>query len=239
MYFGPLVNDQSVTYLSFLGWIHLAHRSDKTFGFQMHSWWELATNFVTMHVFVEKCWFVKSKCFTDASLLWCIFSELQEGFCFWDLFQIELPWVGKSSRVCLEKWAQRDAIFSILWKWPIWLAQIMWQQCVESCGARSHWGDIQLLSFRSKVSESWICVFFFFSQIWKFHIPIELHTFVRNRRTAVFRPGVFLRAFPSSGESGNAAFKNWIPQAEEGNKSEYIFGMENKKKPNVFKFWGT
>lgn len=161
MYFGPLVNDQSVTYLLFLGWNHLAHRSDKTFGFQMHSWWELATNFLTKHVFVEKCWFVKSKCFTDASLLWCIFSELQEGFCFWDLFQIELPWVGKSSRVCLEKWAQRDAIFSILWKWPIWLAQIMWQQCVEFCGARSHWGDIQLLNFRSKVSESWICVFFF------------------------------------------------------------------------------
>ena len=77
-----------------------------------------------------------------------------------------------------------------------------------------------------------------FFKIWKFHIPIESHALVGDARTPIFRPGVFLRAFPSSAKSGNAVFKNWIPEAEEGNKSGYIFAIENKKITQCFHVLG-
>lgn len=78
-----------------------------------------------------------------------------------------------------------------------------------------------------------------FFKIWKLHIPVESYALVGDRRTPLFRSGIFLRAFANSAKSGNAAFKNWIPQAEEGNKSWYIFAIENKKIMQSFHVFGV
>lgn len=109
----------------------------------------------------------------------------------------------------------------ILWQWPPWVAQIMWQQFVESCRARTHCSDIQLLSSISK--------YFRVLKILTFFVSIEKVTFqwnllVEDGRIPTFNPGVLLRALPSSAKSGNATFKNWITLVEEEN----IFPVENK-----------
>lgn len=77
-----------------------------------------------------------------------------------------------------------------------------------------------------------------FFKTWKFHIPVESHALVGDGRILAFRPGVFLRAFRSSAKSGNAPFKSWIPQAEEGSKSGCIFAIENKKITQCFHVLG-
>lgn len=117
-----------------------------------------------------------------------------------------------------------------------------WERCLEGRTPYSPYLAQRLWALRSQNSPGWYLAFKFqirmfqspeyadnFFKICKFQIPVEFHALVGGGRIAAFRPGIFLRGFPSSAKSGMPLLKIEFPRLNREKNQGILLLLKTRK----------